>query len=130
MQEPYGKELIIDLSNCDIETFTRESIGNYFDELCELIDMEAEDRHFWDDEGLPPKECQTNPKTCGVSAVQFILTSTIIVHSLTKLRKVFINIFSCKDFEEDIARDFSVKWFGADVCDATTLARGKDHASD
>lgn len=130
MQEPYGKELILDLRNCDIKTFTRESIGNYFDDLCELIDMEAEDRYFWDDEGLPSEECQTNPKTCGVSAVQFILTSTIIVHSLTKLRKVFINIFSCKDFEEDIARNFSAKWFGADAYDVTIVVRGKDHASD
>ncbi len=113
MSEPYGKELILDLSECDISTFTRKSIGEYFDKLCLLIDMEAQDRHFWDDEGLPEDECQTNPKTCGVSAVQFILTSTIIVHSLTKLKKVFINIFSCKDFDVDEAREFTVKWFDA-----------------
>ena len=130
MKEPYGKELILDLGNCDIETFTRESIGNYFDELCELIDMEAEDRYFWDDEGVSSEQCQTDPKTCGVSAVQFILTSTIVVHSLTKLRKVFINIFSCKDFEKDIVRDFSSIWFGAHSCDATAVIRGKYHASD
>lgn len=116
MAEPYGKELILDLSDCNVETFTRESIGNYFDELCELIDMQAEDRHFWDDEGLPPEQCQTNPKTCGISAVQFIITSTIVLHSLTKLGKVYINIFSCKDFDSDEARDFTIKWFGAGVC--------------
>lgn len=113
MFEPYGKELILDLSECDVRTFTRKSIGKYFDELCRLIDMEAQDRHFWDDEGLPEDECQTNPKTCGVSAVQFILTSTIVVHSLTKMGKVFINIFSCKDFDVDEARKFTIKWFGA-----------------
>lgn len=123
MTEPYGKELILDLSNCNIETFTRESIGNYFDELCELIDMEAEDRHFWDDEGVPPEQCQTNPKTCGISAVQFILTSTIVLHSLTKLRKVYINIFSCKDFSSDEARDFTVKWFGARTFSDVTVVR-------
>lgn len=122
MSEPYGKELILDLSDCDVETFTRKSINNYFDELCELIDMQAEDRHFWDDEGVPPEECQTNPKTCGISAVQFILTSTIVLHSLTKLGKVYINIFSCKDFDSDEARDFTVKWFGAkNVSDLTVV---------
>ena len=123
MSEPYGKELILDLSECDVSTFTRESIGEYFDKLCLLIDMEAQDRHFWDDEGLPEDECQTNPKTCGVSAVQFILTSTIIVHSLTKLGKVFINIFSCKDFNVDEASEFTVNWFGANQFDDTVVVR-------
>lgn len=124
MSEPYGQELILDLSECNIETFTRESIGNYFDELCELIGMQAEDRYFWDDEGLPPEQCQTNPKTCGVSAVQFILTSTIVLHSLTKLGRVFINIFSCKDFDVNSARDFTVKWFGANKYKDVTVVRG------
>lgn len=123
MKEPYGKELILDLSNCNVETFTRESIGSYFDELCELIDMQAEDRYFWDDEGLPPEECQTNPKTCGVSAVQFILTSTIVVHSLTKLRKVFINIFSCKEFDINEARAFTIKWFDSKMCSDIVVHR-------
>lgn len=123
MAEPYGKELILDLSDCNVDTFTRESIGNYFDDLCELIDMQAEDRYFWDDEGLPPDQCQTNPKTCGVSAVQFILTSTIVLHSLIKLGKVYINIFSCKDFDSDEARDFTVNWFGASSFHHTTLVR-------
>ena len=123
MSEPYGKELILDLSECDITTLTRESIGRYFDELCELIDMQAEDRHFWDDEGLPLEECQTNPKTCGVSAVQFILTSTIVLHSLTKLRKVYINIFSCKEFDCDKARDFTTLWFRANKYRKTIVVR-------
>lgn len=123
MGEPYGKELILDLSDCDIETFTRESIGSYFDELCELIDMQAEDRHFWDDEGLLPEQCQTDPKTCGVSAVQFILTSTIVVHSLTKLGKVYINIFSCKDFDSRKASEFTVEWFGANVHSDSVVVR-------
>lgn len=126
----YGKELVLDLNDCDIKTFTRKSIGVYFDQLCELIDMEAQDRHFWDDEGLPPEECQTNPKTKGVSAVQFILTSTIVIHTLELPKSAYINIFSCKDFDEDKARDFTVKWFGAEMCDDITIIRGVDYAGD
>lgn len=123
MSEPYGKELILDLSECDIRTFTRGGIGRYFDELCKLIDMQAEDRYFWDDEGLPPDQCQTNPKTCGISAVQFILTSTIVVHSLTKLGKVFINIFSCKDFDQHVVREFTINWFRARTYNDTIVVR-------
>ena len=119
----YGLELIMDLKGCDISTFTRESIGRYFDELCKLIDMQQGDRHFWDDEGVPPEECQTDPKTCGVSAVQFILTSTVVVHTLTKLGDVYVNIFSCKEFDIDEAEDFTVRWFGAEDCIATPIER-------
>ena len=121
--ENYGHELILDLHQCDIGTFTRKSIGEYFDELCEVIGMQAEDRHFWDDEGLLPEHCQTNPKTCGVSAVQFILTSTIVVHTLTKLNAVYVNIFSCKDFDEDAANRFTIQWFRARQHHSTSVAR-------
>ncbi len=123
MKEPYGKELILDLHECDVNTFTRESIGAFFDVLCTSIGMKVEDRHFWDDEGLAPEECQTNPKTCGVSAVQFILTSTIVVHSLTKLRKVYINVFSCKDFDQSEALKLAVKWFGSNLYNDTVVVR-------
>lgn len=119
----YGIELIMDLKYCDISTFTRESIGKYFDELCELIDMQQGDRHFWDDEGLPPEECQTDPKTCGVSAVQFILTSTVVIHTLTKLRKAYVNIFSCKKFDVMEAQLFTEKWFIAQALDVNTVER-------
>lgn len=121
--DDYGRELILDLHQCDTATFTRQSIGDYFDELCELIEMEAEDRHFWDDEGLPPELCQTNPKTTGVSAVQFILTSTIVVHTLTKLKAAYVNIFSCKDFDEDAAKQFTIQWFRAKQHHSTSVAR-------
>lgn len=119
----YGKELILDLAECDPSTFTRESIGNYFDELCELIDMEAEVRHFWDDVGVPENEKQTNPKTKGTSAVQFILTSTIVIHTLELTKTAYVNIFSCKDFDTEEAYQFTVAWFKAGVCGDTVVVR-------
>lgn len=121
--EDYGKEHLMDMHECDVSTFTRESIKQYFKELCELIDMDAEDLHFWDDEGLSPEECQTDPKTCGISAVQFILTSSIVIHTLNKLGRVYINIFSCKDFNADEARDFTVNWFRGKVVHQRTARR-------
>lgn len=119
----YGMELVLDLHKCDISTFTRKSIGNYFDELCELIEMEAEDRHFWDDENTPPEQCQTNPKTCGISAVQFILTSTIVIHTLTKLRSAYVNVFSCKQFDGAEVERFTTAWFHAEQCHSTPVVR-------
>lgn len=109
----YGQELILDLHGCDITTFTREVIEQYFIELCDLIDMERHDLHFWDDVGVPEDEQQTDPKTKGTSAVQFILTSTIVIHTLDLMKAAYINIFSCKEFDTEEAANFTIKWFGA-----------------
>ena len=112
-EEPYGEELILDLHNCDIDRFTRGEIERFCTELCELIDMEPCDLHFWDDLGVPEEEQQTHPKTKGTSAVQFILTSTIVIHTLALMKTAYVNIFSCKKFDTDEAAKFTAKWFKA-----------------
>ena len=38
--DQYGIELILDLHGCDASKFTRESITEYFEQLCDLIDMQ------------------------------------------------------------------------------------------
>ena len=123
--KPYGKELIIDLHNCDPSTFTRKSIKDYVDTLWkEVIYMEAEDLHFWDYEGDPEGYAEAPDHLKGVSAVQFIKTSSIVIHTLDVLQKAFINIFSCKEFSESEAVDFTVKYFDADRWDYRMVVRG------
>ena len=112
-QSPYGHELILDLHGCDPNTFNRESIGRFFALLCDKIEMTACELHFWDDTGLPPEECQTEPHAKGTSAVQFILTSSMVIHTLDLLEAVYLNIFSCKEFDPDEAAQFAVQWFHA-----------------
>lgn len=119
----YGKELILDLHYCNVHTMTRTSIARYFAHVVESIDMEACDCHFWDDEDTPPEEQQTDPKTIGVSAIQFIITSSIVVHSLTELATVFVNIFSCKPFDADLAARLTVQWFAAQDHTAHVIER-------
>ena len=116
-------ELILDLHGCDPSKFTRAAIRQFFEELCEFIDMERCDLHFWDDEGVPEDEQQTNPKTKGTSAVQFILTSTIVIHTLDLMEAVYINIFSCKEFDTDEAAEFTAKWFGSTDWTANVVTR-------
>jgi len=113
LDNKYGVELILDLHECDVLKFNRQSITLYFEQLCDLIDMEREELHFWDDLGVPEGDRQTSPHTQGTSAVQFILTSSIVIHTLDQLKAVYINIFSCKAYDPVIAEEFSVKWFGA-----------------
>ena len=42
----YGKEVVLDIGNCDSSTFTRESLTNFLVKLCDLIDMEREPLYF------------------------------------------------------------------------------------
>jgi len=114
--KPYGYELILDLHGCDASTFNRESLDEYFDKLCKAIDMVKCERYWWDDVGVAPEEQQTSPHTKGTSAVQFILTSTIVVHTLDMLEAVYINIFSCKPYDKDMAENFTKEWFRAKEC--------------
>jgi S-adenosylmethionine/arginine decarboxylase-like enzyme len=119
----YGLELVLDLHGCDQTRFNRASIDAFFDQLCELIEMEKVEVHFWDDVGVPIEEQQTLPHTKGTSAVCFILTSSIVIHTLDLLQAVYVNIFSCKPFDRDQARRFSVEWFAAKECSDTLLTR-------
>ena len=121
--KPYGKELILDIHNCDSSTFTRKSIKRYFKELCTLIEMERCKLCWWDDYGVPPDEQETEPHMKGTSAIQFIRTSTITIHTLDLMKNVYLNIFSCKDFDTDAAKEFSQEWFRGKVVNSHVIER-------
>tara|TARA_B100000508_G_C11448382_1_gene272630 strand:- start:611 stop:994 length:384 start_codon:yes stop_codon:yes gene_type:complete len=123
LENKYGMEVVLDLHNCDPETFTREEIGQYFVELCDLIDMERADLHWWDDLDLPEEEHDTEPHLKGTSAIQFITTSNITIHTLDMLKAVYINLFSCKEFDPEVVKDFSTKWFKGEVVNEHVIDR-------
>lgn len=119
----YGFELVLDLKECDPSLFSRKSLDSYFTKLCVLISMEKAEVHFWDDVGVEPEEQQTSPRTKGTSAVCFILTSSIVIHTLDILRTVYVNIFSCKEFDPDVAMEFTKDWFGGEIENSTFIKR-------
>jgi len=119
----YGKELILDLHECDPSLFTRGHIEKYFQTLCELIQMKPADLHFWDDLDTPLEQRQTEPHLKGTSAIQFIMTSNITIHTLDKLKAVYINLFSCKDFDEVVAAEFSEEFFKGKIVQEHTMER-------
>jgi len=121
--DSYGKELILDLHHCDPSTFNRKSIKKYFEELCDLIDMEREKLCWWDDHGVPPEEQETEPHLKGTTAVQFIKTSNVVIHTLDLLKAAYINVFSCKDYDENIVKEFSAKWFKGQVVNSHIIER-------
>lgn len=122
-RQPYGYEVLIDLHKCDPRTFNRRSIDGFFTELCNAIDMDRCETHFWDDIGVSKEEQQTEPHAKGTSAVCFILTSTIVIHTLDLLGAVYVNIFSCKEFDPDVATQCTEEWFKGQSRQKTFLKR-------
>ena len=96
----YGYSSVLDVVDCNPNTFTRESIEEFLCALCDDIGMEREDLHFWDYEGNPKGYAAAPSHLRGVSAVQFIKTSSIVIHTLDDLGVVFIDLFSCKGYED------------------------------
>ncbi len=119
----YGKELILDIHNCNPSTFTRTSIRNFFKELCKLIDMKRCELYWWDDYRVPSEEQQTEPHMKGTSAIQFISTSNITIHTLDILGNVYLNIFSCKEFNHDLVLKFSEEWFKGKTVNSQVIKR-------
>jgi S-adenosylmethionine/arginine decarboxylase-like enzyme len=85
--------------------------------------MEKCEVHFWDDIDVPLEDRQTFPHTKGTSAVCFILTSSVVIHTLDLLGAVYVNIFSCKPFDLVAARQFTQAWFDAKKCYESFLTR-------
>lgn len=121
--DDYGKELILDLVHCDANRFTRKSIRAYFKKVCTLIDMERGKLCWWDDLYTPEEEKETELHLVGTSAVQFIKTSNITVHALSMLEKVYVNVFSCKDFNEYDVVMLSEEWFAGEAVHEQVVRR-------
>ena len=115
--KPYGLELLLDLKGCDLRDLSRKKLTEYFIELCELIQMK---RHgepmFWEDHG-------GIPHLQGISAVQFIETSNVVCHALPLLQAVYINIFSCREFDIEAAKGFSSTFWRAESIVFTVVTR-------
>jgi len=130
----YGMELILDIHGCDSSKFNRKDIKLYYWKLCDLIGVEQGDLNFWDYHGFwrnlwwrmfYPDELKENAPSHvkGTTAVQFILTSSITIHALDDLENLYVNLFSCDDFDPQIVRDFTLRYFGGEIVNDKTVAR-------
>ncbi len=120
----YGQEVIIDLKNADTTKFNRTDLGKFLDKLClDILEVRPQERHWWDDEGVPLEEQQTDPKTKGTTVVQFLLFSNVTIHTLDILKTVYINVFVCRDFSAQKVIDFCKEFFNAEINLTTVLER-------
>ena len=121
----YGKELILDIHNCNCDSgeFSRGNIKRFMKQLCLMINMERHDLCFWDYKGQPEEYAKAPPHLKGTSAVQFISTSNITIHTLDEMRRVYLNIFSCKSFKSSVVKEVALNFFGGEIVNATAITR-------
>lgn len=119
----YGKELILDLHDTEHAPYCRGYIRVFLRELCRAIDMEAEDLHFWDYEGAPEEYHAAPAHLKGTSAVQFIRTSNVTIHTLDEMRRVYLNVFSCKEFDCAVAKELALRHFGGQIVSCHVIER-------
>lgn len=114
----YGYELILDLDGCDKKVLTsRKKLQQYVDKLCKLIDMKKYGKT------LLPYFGEQQAFTKGYSLVQLIETSSITGHFSDHWGRAYINIFSCRKFDRDLAKKFTCQFFKAKKVENRYLVR-------
>jgi len=105
----FGWELIMDLYNCSRDTISsEEEIRHFARDLCDVIDMKP----YGDPQ--TPYFGENQEHTKGYSLLQFIETSSIMGHFSEKTGSAYINIFSCKEYDVELAEKFTKEFFGSD----------------
>ncbi len=102
----WGKEVILDCTNCELERVTEESyIIEWLNAIVRAIDMvpfgEPILRHFG----------KHDERVAGYTLVQLIETSSITCHFCDLNGHAYINIFSCKDFHEHKVKGLTQEHF-------------------
>jgi len=109
----WGKETIINLYGCRV--ITEPLLRAYAKGLCTLIDVK------------PYGETLTpyfgNEFARGYTLVQLIETSSITGHFAEESNAAYINVFSCKDYDEKIVAKATKEHFGAERIEVTVLKR-------
>lgn len=121
-RENYGQELILDIHNVPSGAIHEKSVRQFAEKLCDEIGMKRGPIYVWGEEkqlGTHPD----NPKIDGISCVQFLYSSSITIHALDELNKIFVNIFSCKEFDAEKAKDFTLETFQGDVVSFRNIVR-------
>ena len=114
---PWGWHLALNLYDCDPGLITSaEVIRAYVLRLCDLIQMRRFGDpiivHFGEDE-----------RVAGYSLVQLIETSNICGHFANESNAAYIDIFSCKYFDPELAASFTIETFAAQKASGVHITR-------
>ena len=102
----WGYHAIVDAAGCDHDAITSyDTVYAFAKELVNAIDMVAY--------GEPQIVNFGSGDKAGFTLVQLIETSNICAHFVNELDEVYLDVFSCKPYDEKVVEEMMVKYFGA-----------------
>lgn len=102
--DSWGVELLANFADCE-RIIEKEHVENFARELVQAIDMVAYGEPVVVNFGKGNKE--------GFTLVQLIETSNIVAHFCNSTKEVYLNVFSCKDFDPTVAIEVFNKYFNS-----------------
>ena len=115
----WGQHLILDLAGCPRDLLTSEdNLRRWVHELVDAIEMKAY--------GVPVIEhfATHSHDAAGFTLLQMIETSNICAHFAENLGQVYIDIFSCKNFDVEVAKKVCVDYFEPSHTEQHEIIRG------
>ncbi len=117
----FGPHLTIDASNCNVRKLTDvRAVYDILNKLPSFMRMTLMTLPYvvkWKDKWA---------KTEGISGFVMIAESHISIHTFPEENYVFIDVFSCKNFDTDKAAEFIIKAFEAKKSEKNVVKRGLD----
>ena len=103
--KPWGMMAVIDLHDCDRARLAdADSIRAFVPEVIEAIGMVAHGPLMLERFGEGELE--------GWSAMQFIETSSLTIHADEFSGRCYVDVFSCKSFDPELAAAIAIEHFG------------------
>lgn len=128
-----GRHITLDASVRDSRVFTHEHLSSFFVGLCELLDMTIIHGPMFKDVELDPaklEEVQAGgdfQDEGGTTGFVVISTSHISIHTW-ELRRFFqLDVFSCKDFNSEIALQYIYDMLSVDRASVCEIVRHNEH---
>lgn len=95
----WGYHLIVDCSKCNIEAMkSKEHIDLFLQELIRVTKMKPMGAPYY--QNVVTNKSTIKKDIAGYSVVQFIRTSSILLHFCNPSGSVYFDFFSCKKFSQ------------------------------
>jgi S-adenosylmethionine decarboxylase len=120
---PFGYELLLDLYECKEEACDDLTLCyKFLDEIVGYLGMEKQS---------PPNIFRSDesrfPDKAGLSGWVPLIESSIVIHTLTPKNYISVDIYCCREFDTNKAKEFTRKFFLPKRIDEQYLERGLDY---
>ena len=120
LRKPFGYEMLLDLYDCKqgvCDDLTQ--CYNFLDEIVPFLGMEKQ---------APPSIFRSDatrfPDKAGLSGWVPLIESSIVIHTLTPKDYISVDIYCCREFDQEKAKEFCLSFFGPKRIEVQFVERG------